>query len=67
MCTALIGEFDAVCQLGGTIGLWTVVSQADLACDRTVEIHLHGYDLQTRASPGGPQVMRYSRSSGRAA
>ena len=34
--------------------------------DRSVELHLHGYDLQVRATPDAPQVMRFeARATGR--
>ena len=34
--------------------------------DRAVELHLHGYDLQVRATPDAPQVMRFeARATGR--
>ena len=34
--------------------------------DRPVELHLHGYDLQVRANPDAPQVMRFeARATGR--
>ena len=34
--------------------------------DRPVELHLHGYDLQVRAMPDVPQVLRFeARATGR--
>ena len=34
--------------------------------DRTIELHLHGYDLRVQAGPSGPQVMRFeSYATGR--
>lgn len=34
--------------------------------DRVIELHLHGYDLQVKVGPNGPQVMKFeSHATGR--
>jgi hypothetical protein len=34
--------------------------------DRAIDLHLHGYDVEVRAAPDAPQVMRFeARATGR--
>ncbi len=53
------GEKTVRVSKGDTVELrWT--------SDRSVELHLHGYDLKVRATPDAPQVLRFeARATGR--